>query len=209
MPDIRMRVHRGRRAENALKRWQPKAGDSVKVLPYHKAVSAEQQRQNLLVRPALSQRSWKSLLPNAKFIPIGTSASCQHLKDPVGHQMLPRCLSRKMCASEMQWYPPPMGPRLERLGKRDNAQSHGSCICNLLVLPLQEESCAHETMHLMEVSLACGQQSSRTPMQKTWKNQNSAIHHDWTVEGFLPSPLPVSSVKCDCIASIGPADLQV
>ena len=42
----------GRRAENALKRWQPKAGDKVKVLPYHKAVSSEQQRSNLLVRPA-------------------------------------------------------------------------------------------------------------------------------------------------------------
>ena len=55
----------GRRAENALKRWQPKARDRVQVLPYHKAVSAEQQRQNLLVCPAMPQKpmdSWKTLL---------------------------------------------------------------------------------------------------------------------------------------------------
>ena len=52
-PNILKVVCCGRRAENALKRWQPKAGDRVKVLPYHKAVSSEQQRSNLLVRPAL------------------------------------------------------------------------------------------------------------------------------------------------------------
>ncbi|KAK9838223.1 hypothetical protein WJX84_007751 [Apatococcus fuscideae] len=56
------KIENCRRAENALKRWQPKAGDRVKVLPYHKAVSAEQQRSNLLAFMAGSENQQRIVL---------------------------------------------------------------------------------------------------------------------------------------------------